>query len=142
MPYDFFFSRTEDRILIPYAKRTTAPIINKIPKKSNSIKSPRKESAETRHTTPQNQGVCTIVNTVSLFQNHPEYSPTRHAPVCLIPETATLVRTHIVVTAIRMSSIDTDRFPRRLAHRFSSVLVVFPSLNHDIILLFIHRQYT
>jgi hypothetical protein len=63
----------------------------------------------------------------------------RHAPVFLIPETVTLVRTHSVVTSMHTNNIDTDRFLRRLAHQFSSVLFVFPSFNHDSILLFIPR---
>jgi hypothetical protein len=80
------------------------------------------------------------VNTASLLRNYLVFSPGRHASVFLIPETATLVCTHIAVISMHKNNSDTDRFPKRLAHQFSSTMFVFPSLIHDGILLFIHRQ--
>ncbi len=114
-----FPALTVNRILIAYASRITAPIINKIPRNNNSIKSPQREPEETRHTTPQNQGVPTIANIASYLQDHQSCFPLQHEPVFPIPETGTQARTHSAATAMHTNNRYTDRSPMHSAHRSS-----------------------
>jgi len=107
-------------------------MINRIQRNRISIKSPRRKLEETQCTTSQNQGVRTIVNIATSLQVHRVYCPAWYERVFLVPEMGILARNRIVATTMRMSNIDTDRFPRRSAHRSSSsVIFVFPSLNCD-----------